>query len=311
MALTTTQRDLADNMCRSAEISQIGTAVYNLEQSQPTGDVVGTTDTQTITNKTVGVPNDALLTLGTTTATAETKITMKFDETTTGVGIKNVGTTSVPQVLNKNPGSAVVCDTINILHSAGAGDCDDLYVSYHKAAVTGDGDAGLTVVGDAPRVYVGTTAGTTVASEAYAAQPWAKHEGTGTITAMSSLSALLNVGEDAFTSTNSINAGHFHIRGDATVTSSHFDGVMIEAYGDVTCMDSMLKLSIDTGAVVDSAIKITGALAANFLDISAASTGVVVAAGSGLTHDPNAVTSDAYLVVKIDSTNYAMPLYQI
>ena len=128
---------------------------------------------------------------------------------------------------------------------------------------------------------------------------------------MSSLSALLNVGEDAFTSTNSINAGHFHIRGDATVTSSHFDGVMIEAYGDVTCMDSMLKLSIDGGGVVDSAIKITGALAANFLDISAASTGVVVAAGSGLTHDPNAVTSDAYLVVKIDSTNYAMPLYQI
>ncbi len=56
MALTTTQRDMLDQMCISASTSQVGTAVYNLEQAQPTGTVVGTTDTQTLTNKTLTSP---------------------------------------------------------------------------------------------------------------------------------------------------------------------------------------------------------------------------------------------------------------
>jgi hypothetical protein len=229
--------------------------------------------------------------------------------TTTGIGQINIGTTAVPQVLNANPGAGVIGETINILHSAGAGDCNDLIASYKKVAVTGDGDAGITIVGDATRAYVGTTAGTTVADEAYGSQPWVKHEGTGAITAMSGVSAKLNVGADNFTA-STVNAGHFHIEGDADVIGM-YDGIMVEAYPDVDTMDSMVHLMVDTGADVDTAIKVTGALGTNFIDISAASTGVVVAAGTTLTHDPNGVTSDAYLVVKVGATSYALPLYQI
>ncbi len=65
---------------------------------------------------------------------------------------------------------------------------------------------------------------------------------------------------------------------------------------------------------VDAAIRITDTGAntgyTNIFRFDAANAGVVVAAGSTLTHDPNAVTSDAYLVVKIATTTYAIPLYQ-
>jgi hypothetical protein len=246
---------------------------------------------------------------GDSEATAAEKINIEYDSDTTGIGKIEMGTSSVPQVLNTNPGAAVIADSTNILHSAGAGDCDDLIASYKKVAVSGDGDAGITVVGGAQRAYVGTTGGTTVADECYGDQPWAKHEGTGAVTAISGLSALLNVGEDNFTATTA-NAGHFHVRGDADVTGT-YDGVAIEAYGDVDTLDSMLHLMSDSGASVQTAIKTTGDFADSFMEIDGASTGVVVAAGSGLTHDPNAVTSDAYLVVKLGSTKYALPLYQI
>lgn len=54
--LTTTQRDQINNMCISSYNGQLGSAVYTLEQAQPTGDVVGTSDTQTLTNKTLTEP---------------------------------------------------------------------------------------------------------------------------------------------------------------------------------------------------------------------------------------------------------------
>lgn len=245
---------------------------------------------------------------GNTDGTAAEKINIEINDTT-GVGKIEVGSITVPQVLNENPGAAVVVDTTNINHSEGAGDCDDLIAAYKKVSVTGDGDAGITVVGSASRAYVGETGGTTVADECYGSQPWAKHEGTGAIAAISGVSALLNVGEDNFTATT-VNAGHFHLKGDADVTGL-YDGVMIEAYGDVDTLDSMLHLMPDSGASVQTAIKLTGDVADSFIEIDGASTGVVVAAGSTITHDPNAVTSDAYLVVKLGSTKYALPLYQI
>ena len=213
---------------------------------------------QSITGKTISMPNDAALTLGTTVATAATKITAEFDATTTGIGLINIGSTAVPQVLNVNPGSAVIAETINILHSAGAGDCDDCIASYKKIAVSGSGDSGLTIVGDAPRAYVGVTGGAnnSVASAAYASQPWCKHEGTGAITAMSALSALVDVNTDNFTA-STVNAGHFHVEGAATVTGQ-FDGAMIEVYPDVTSLDSGLAIVADGGSTVNSAIRIAG-----------------------------------------------------
>ena len=229
-------------------------------------------DLDTITLSELNVLDDSLITIGTTTATAATKITMEFDETTTGIGQVLFGSTSVPQVLNATLPSAVIADTMNILHSAGAGDCDDLIGKYTKVAVTGDGDAGLTVVGTAQRVYVGVTGGDndSVADEAYGTQPWAKHEGEGAITAMSAVSAKLDVSADAFTATT-VNAGHFHIEGAATVTGQ-FDGVMVEVYPDVTTMDAALAIKVDTGATVASAIRVAGA-ATVFLDLTSATEG--------------------------------------
>ncbi len=191
-------------------------------------------------------------TLGTTTTTPATYIKLIYDKTTTGVGLMNIGSIAVPQVLNTNPGATVAVDTVNILHSAGAGDCDDLLGRYTKVAVSGAGDSDLTLVADAPRAYILSG----VASQAYASQPWISHAGTGAITAMSALSAKADVNTDAFTA-STINAGHFHVEGAATVTGQ-FDGVMIEIYPDVTCLDAGLAIAVDAGAVVTSGIRITG-----------------------------------------------------
>jgi hypothetical protein len=174
-------------------------------------------------------------------------------ETTTGIGQFNLGSYSVPETLNTNPGALVIGSTVNILHSAGAGDNDDLVGSYSKVAISGAGDSGLTAAASASRAYV--LAG--VASQVYGSQPWASHAGTGAVTAMSGLSAKVDVNADNFTA-STVNAGHFHIEGAATVTGQ-FDGVMIEAYPDVTSLDSGLAIAVDSGAVVNTGIRITGA----------------------------------------------------
>jgi len=218
---------------------------------------------------TLNLADDQAFTLGSTVATAETKITMEFDETTTGIGLFNMGSVSAPMVLNTNPGATVIGHTVNILHSAGAGDCADLIACYQKTAVSGTGDSDTTLVGTASRAYVGTAGGdTTVAKECYGAQPWASHFGTGAITAMSGLSAKVDVNTGNFTATT-VNAGHFHVEGAATVTSSYFDGVMIEIYPDVTCLDAGLRIAVDSTAVVTDGIAIGGATS-NGVNISGA-----------------------------------------
>ena len=224
--------------------------------------------------------DDILLTLGTTTATAATKVTLGFDKTVTGIGQFIMGSASAPMVLNANPGASVISDTINILHSAGAGDCDDLIGRYTKVAISGDGDSGLTMVASAPRAYV--LGGTTVAKEVYASQPWAKHTGTGAITAMSASSPKIDVGTDNFTA-STINGQHIHVTGAATVTGQ-FDGQMIEVYPDVKSLDSAQAIMIDSGAVVASAQRFSGDYT-SFLNFAAANTAVVVsgteASGNG------------------------------
>lgn len=259
----------------------------------------------------VGIPafmgDDQALTLGTTVATAATKITLEFDETTTGIGLFNMGSAAVPMVLNTNPGATVIASTVNILHSAGSGDCDDLIASYERVAVSGDGDSGMTLVGTASRAYIGTAAGsTTVAAQCYGAQPWVSHYGTGAVTAMSALSAKCDVNTGNFTATT-VNAGHFHIEGAATVTGQ-FDGVMIEIYPDVTCLASMLALIVDAGAVVTSGIRISGTMTNLFkIDVT---TGVVTNALVPATApDGTTMGADKAIVVDIGGTPYYIPLY--
>jgi hypothetical protein len=99
---------------------------------------------------------------------------------------------------------------------------------------------------------------------------------------MSALSAKCDVNTDAFTA-STINAGHFHIEWAATVTGQ-FDGVMIEAYPDVTCLNSMLAIAVDSPAVTTNAIRLSWDYT-SFLNFAAANTAVVVsgteASGNG------------------------------
>jgi hypothetical protein len=177
----------------------------------------------------------------------------------TGAFTTLVASTSfaLSRTLAANPGASVIPHNVTIIHSAGAGDCDDLVSSYVKADVQGAGDSGLTAVASASRCYVGVDGSNAVAAQAYGTQAWAKHDGTGAITAMSGVSALVDVNTGNFTA-STVNAIHAHIEGAATVTGQ-FDGVMIEVYPDVTCLDSGLAIVVDSGAVVDAAIRISGA----------------------------------------------------
>lgn len=261
----------------------------------------------------VNMMDDMELTLGTTVSTAATKITMAFDNATTGIGISTMGSVSVPMVLKSAPGATVISDTINILHSAGSGNCDDLIGRYTKVAVSGSGDSGTTLVADAPRAYVLAGA----AKEVYASQPWAKHVGTGTVTAMSALSAMLLLNDaEAFTATNSINAGHFHIStvsgaANGTVTSSNFDGVMIEIYPNVTGMASALHIVNETSAGVTNAIEIDGgAYFTNVLNIDS-TTGCVITTYTGnsafVPNSKGTFTQCGQIKVKIGGSDYLIP----
>jgi hypothetical protein len=217
------------------------------------------------------------------------------------------GTSGTPITLVTNPGSTVMGSTVNLLHSAGEGDCDDLLASYCKVAVTGSGDSGLTIVGSAPRAYVGVTGGAnnSVASVAYASQPWAKHEGTGAITAMSALSALLNVGADNFTA-STVNAGHFHITGASTVTGQ-FDGVMIEVYPGVTSIDSFLAMAADGGSSIPTAIRITGAATvASLFTVDAETASMCVAPNTSAI---NALTAKVAIKVITNTGTYWIPAF--
>lgn len=200
--------------------------------------------------------DDDILTAGTTTTTAATKVTIEFDKTTTGIGQIKMGDESNAQVLGANATGTVQGFSINLLHNDTTGEGVENFEGFKsRVSMSGDGDAGVTMIGGTFRSYV--LAG--VAGEVYGIQPWAKHMGTGTITAMSGLSAKCDVTTDAFSATT-VNAGHFHIDGAATVTSSMFDGVMIEVYPDVTCLDSGLRIVADTGAVVSTGIVLGGAM---------------------------------------------------
>jgi hypothetical protein len=216
------------------------------------------------------VNDDLNLAVGTTATNGETQVRIKFDEATSGIGQFRLGDFSNPQVLKVDPGATVAGSIVNINHTLGAGDCDDLLGSYSKVNVLGDGDSGITIVGDASRAYVGLTGGAnnSVASQAYGTQAWARHGGTGAITAMSGLSAMMDVGAENFTATT-INSGHFHIQGAGDVTGQ-FDGVMVEAYPDVDVMDALLALCADAGADVDAAIRISGTTECQVLTASGA-----------------------------------------
>ena len=239
--------------------------------------------------------------------TSSGNITLKSGKTLSLNGPVTIGSSASPIVLSANPGAAYLGHSVSILQSAGAGDCDNLIGSYSKVAFSGAGDSGTTAVGQAARAYVGTAVGsTTVVGELYGSQPWVSHFGTGAITAMSGLSAKCDVNTGNFTA-STVNAGHFHIEGAATVTGQ-FDGVMIEVYPDVTCLDSALALIVDSNATVTSGIRISGAMTNLFkLDVTTAV--VTNALVPSATPDASTVGADKAIVVDIGGTPYYIALY--
>ena len=214
------------------------------------------------------VADDVQFKVGSTQVTAETMITMEFDETTTGIGIYQQGTSGVPMVLNTNPGSAVIANTVHINHAAGAGDCDDLIGSYLKVTVSGDGDSDLTAVGAAPRLTIGGAA-----QEGYCTQSHAIHESDDGILALSAGSFRLLTRTADFTVTNSVNAGQFILTGDGTFnptcTAGRFCGVEITVESFVTGVDAVLHLS-NAGTSTDCMIEADGGNATYLLEITGA-----------------------------------------
>jgi hypothetical protein len=239
----------------------------------------------------IGMVNDQIFTLGTTTTTATTKVTLEFDATTTGLGAFHIGTSAEPQVLNTNPGATVMPMTLHVTHSGGDGNMTDYVGMYNKINVIGAGDSGLTAVASASRAYVGDDATSdAVIAQLYACQPWVKHGGTGAITAMSAVSAMCDVTTNAFTG-STVNAGHFHVQGAATVT-------------DVTCLDSGLAIASDSGAVVSSAIRLAG----TFVYEMTLSSGAHLMSG---TADPNGSIAggDGSLYLRTGTGAFATVLY--
>lgn len=297
-----------DSSTLQFSFSQINAGKINVTDTLYLNDVALSTYINNIANTAeltnIDLADNGEFCLGTTTTNAATKVTLVFDKATTGIGQIKLGDLSNPQVLKTNPGATVVGSSINILHSAGAGDCDDLIGSYVKTAMSGSGDSGTTMVGHASRAYM--LGGTTVCGQVYGSQPWAKHTGTGTCSAMSALSAQLLINDaEAFTATNSINAGHFHVStpggaANGTVTSGNFDGVMVEVYPNVTGLHSMLHLAQDSTTVITSAIKLTGTKVTNIFEIAAGDGCVVGSQAWG-------ANANGYLVLKVGSTSYKIP----
>ncbi len=212
------------------------------------------------------VADDVQFKVGSTQATAATMITAEFDETTTGIGIVQQGSITVPMVLNTNPGSAVVANSINVLHSAGAGDCDDLIAAYQKVSISGDGDSGLTAVGTAPRLSIAGAV-----SEAYCLQSHAIHTSDDAATAVSACSCRLSTTTADYTVANSVNAGQFILTGDGTYnptcTAGRFTCVELTVESYVDGVDSVLRLN-NGGTNTDTMLEVVGGTATYFAELS-------------------------------------------
>jgi hypothetical protein len=113
---------------------------------------------------------------------------------------------------------------------------------------------------------------------------------------------MCDVTTNAFTA-STVNSGHFHVQGAATVTAQ-FDGVMIEIYPDVTCLDAGLAIASDSGAVVDSGIRLAG----TFVHDIKLSSGAYIMTG---TADPNGAVSasDGSIYLRTGTGAYATVLY--
>ena len=203
----------------------------------------------------IHLSDDSPLVLGTTTTNAATKITAEFDETTTGVGYIQFGSTSNPMVYNTNPGSTPqpIVD-INVTHSAGAGDavwCRGVYSSF---TISGDGDSGSKL----NPVYAAINIDEAAVSSAYSMYAYLTHDGTDTISgAAACLNADLYISGGNFTASQTLQTAIFTLRSDqartVTCASENFNVVLIKNTSALAGVNALLKL-VNSGSDNPAAI---------------------------------------------------------
>ena len=203
---------------------------------------------------TLHLSDDVTVTLGTTTATAATKITAVFDETTTGIGLIKLGTTSAPMVMNTDPGAGGVnAIDVNVTHSAGAGDCVWFSGVQSGMIISGDGDLGSKL-----SAFNGSTTVSGAVSSCYTVWAKATHASDDTVSgAMAALNADLYITTANFTASQTLQTAIFTLRSDqartVTCASENMNVVLIKNTSAIAGVNALLKL-VNSGSDNPAAI---------------------------------------------------------
>lgn len=196
------------------------------------------------------------LDIGTTITTAETRVRVLFDETTTGIGHIQLGSDAVPMVYNTNPGaSAIPAIDINIEHSAGAGDGVWLRGILSKMTISGDGDNGTKLNPIQATLIVDGAI-----SSAYGLCVSAIHKSTDDVTgAMAAANFDLKVQDEDFEAVQTLQTLICTMSSDAgrtvTCTSGNWNLALLKNMANVDGLNAILKL-VDLGDNTASIIEV-------------------------------------------------------
>jgi len=193
--------------------------------------------------------DDTPIVLGTTVATAATMVTLEFDETTTGIGQMQFGTTAAPMVYNTDPGAGgIAVIEIDTTHSAGAGNAVWLYGVSSSMIISGDGDSGTKLSPIHASILIDEAA----VSSAYTVFANLTHDGTDSITgAAAVINADLYLESGNFEAEQTLQTAIFTLRSEGAVTvtctSENFNVVLIKNLSQASSINSMIKV-VSAGA---------------------------------------------------------------
>lgn len=224
----------------------------------------------------VGMADDQVFTIGTTTATAETVITMEFDETTTGIGYLQLGSSSAPMVYNTSPGATPQpAIDVNITHSAGAGDAVWCSGILSKMIISGDGDSDSKL-----RAFRGEAVVSGAVSSVYTGMFQATHSSADDVSgAMAALNCDFRVTDSNFEGVQTLQTALFTMTADqartVTCTSENMNVVLVKNASAITGIASLLKLS-SAGAADPTNHMIVDGAATHFIRFSAGASAVCI-----------------------------------
>ena len=213
--------------------------LYIADSAAATGIKIGTCATMG-----VNIADDTTLVLGTTVATAATKVTAEFDETTTGIGYIQLGSSTAPMVYNADPGATPQpAVDVNITHSAGAGNAGWCRAIVAKMILSGDGDTGSHLQPLLVTAEVSAPAGSN-----YSAEVKIIHKGTDTVSGnFFGMQCHMAVEDGNFEINNAGGAAIFNLTSDeartVTCTSENLNVVLVKNTSTIAGIASLLKLS--------------------------------------------------------------------